>query len=183
MATALLVLDMLTDFTSGKLANPAARQITEPIAALIEAARGREDWIVVYGNDAHRPGDFELAVFGEHAMADSPGAEVIDELTPQPGDIVVPKRYYSAFTETDLDATCRVRRIDRLVMTGQHTDCCCRHTSFDALVRGISLVAVSDATAVYEPLTAGRYTEAQDDALRYLRTYYGAEIASTSSLV
>jgi nicotinamidase-related amidase len=183
MATALLVLDMLTDFTSGKLANPAARRITEPIAALIQAARGRDDWLVVYGNDAHRPGDFELAVFGEHAMAGSPGAAVIDELAPQPGDIVVPKRYYSAFTETDLDTTIRMHRIDRLVVTGQHTDCCCRHTSYDAFARGISLVAVSDATAAYEPFAADRYPEAQDEALRYLRTYYGAEITSTSSLV
>ncbi len=113
MATALLVLDMLTDFTSGKLANPAATQITEPIAELIQAARLRDNWIVVYGNDAHRPGDFELSVFGEHAMADSPGAAVIEELAPLPGDIIVPKRYYSAFTETDLDATCRVHRIER----------------------------------------------------------------------
>jgi nicotinamidase-related amidase len=183
MATALLVLDMLTDFTSGKLANPAARRITEPIAALIQAARGRDDWLVVYGNDAHRPGDFELAVFGDHAMAGSPGAAVIDELAPQPGDIVVPKRYYSAFTETDLDTTIRMHRIDRLVVTGQHTDCCCRHTSYDAFARGISLVAVSDATAAYEPFAADRYPEAQDEALRYLRTYYGAEITSTSSLV
>ena len=38
MTTAVLVLDMLTDFTSGKLANPAAAQITEPIAALTRAA-------------------------------------------------------------------------------------------------------------------------------------------------
>jgi len=129
MATALLVLDMLADFTSGRLANPAAARITDPIAALTRAAREREDWLVIYGNDAHRPGDFELAVFGEHAMAGSPGAAVIDQLAPQPGDVIVPKRYYSAFTQTDLDATCRVRGITRLVVTGQHTDCCCRHTS------------------------------------------------------
>jgi len=76
MATALLVLDMLTDFTSDKLANPAAAQIIEPIAALTRAAREHDDWLVIYGNDAHRPGDFELAVFGEHAMAGSPGAAV-----------------------------------------------------------------------------------------------------------
>ena len=131
MATALLVLDMLTDFTTGKLANPAAGYITGPIAALARAARGRDDWLVVYGNDAHRPGDFELVVFGEHAMAGSAGAAVISELAPQPGDLIVSERYYSAFTQTDLDATCRVRRIDRLVVTGQHTDCCCRHTSYD----------------------------------------------------
>jgi nicotinamidase-related amidase len=183
MATALLVLDMLTDFTSGRLANPAAGQITEPIAALARAARERDDWLVVYGNDAHRPGDFELAVFGEHAMAGSPGADVVAGLAPQPGDIVVPKRYYSAFTQTDLDATCRVHGISRLVVTGQHTDCCCRHTSYDAFARGIEVVAVSDATAVYEPFAAGRYQQAQDDALSYLHTYYGAEVTSTSALL
>jgi nicotinamidase-related amidase len=179
----LLVLDMLADFTSGKLANPATAPIIQPIAALVRAARERDDWLVIYGNDSHKPGDFELAVFGEHAMAGTPGAAVVDELAPQPGDLVVPKRYYSAFTQTDLDATCRVHRISRVVVTGQHTDCCCRHTSYDAFARGIGVCAVSDATAVYEPFAGGRYQSAQDDALRYLRTYYGAEVASTADLV
>jgi len=182
MATALIVLDMLTDFISGRLANPAAEHIIEPIAVLIRAARDRDDWLVIYGNDAHRPGDFELAVFGEHAMAGSPGAVVIDALAPHPGDLIVPKRYYSAFTQTDLDATCRVHHIDRLVVTGQHSDCCCRHTCYDAFARGIDLTAVSDATAAYEPFTAGRYQQAQDQALHYLRTYYGAEITSAAAL-
>jgi nicotinamidase-related amidase len=181
MATALLVLDMLDDFITGKLANSAAEQIIEPIAALARAARSR-DWLVVYGNDAHRAGDFELAVFGEHAMAGSPGARVIEALAPQAGDIVVPKRFYSAFTQTDLDATCRVHGIDRLVVTGQHTDCCCRHTSYDAFARGIRLVAVADATAVYQPFAADGYGQAQDRALQYLRTYYGAEVTDAAAL-
>jgi nicotinamidase-related amidase len=183
MTTALLVLDMLTDFITGKLANPAAGQITEPIAALASAARAREDWLVIYGNDAHQRGDFELAVFGEHAMAGTPGAAVVAELAPQPGDLIVPKRAYSAFTQTDLDTTCRVHRVSRVVITGQHTDCCCRHTSYDAFTRGIQVTAVSDATAVYQPFAAGRYQQAQDDALAYLRTYYGAEITGTAALV
>jgi hypothetical protein len=34
------------------------------------------------------------------------------------------------------------------------------------------VIAVSDATAVYEPFAAGRYQQAQDDALSYLRTWY-----------
>jgi nicotinamidase-related amidase len=183
MATALLVLDMLDDFITGKLANPAAEQIIDPIAALVRAARGRDDWLVVYASDAHQPGDFELEVFGEHAMAGTPGARVIEALAPQAGDIVVPKRYYSAFTQTDLDGTCRVHRIDRLVVTGQHTDCCCRHTSYDAFSRGVQVVAVADATAVYQPFAAANYPQAQDDALQYLRTYYGAEVTDASALM
>jgi nicotinamidase-related amidase len=182
MTTGLLILDMLDDFITGKLANPAAEQIIAPVGALAQAARGRDDWLVVYGCDAHLAGDFELAVFGEHAMAGSQGAQVTEALTPLPGDIVVPKRFYSAFNQTDLDATCRVHRIDRLVVTGQHTDCCCRHTSFDAFARGIELVAVADATAVYQPFAGDDYQGNQNRALQYLGTYYGAEITDTAAL-
>jgi len=183
MPTALIVLDMLDDFVTGKLANPAAESIVEPIAALTEAARGRDDWLVVYGSDAHQPNDLELAVFGEHAMAGTPGARVRAELTPQQGDIVVPKRFYSAFTQTDLDATCRAGGIDRLVLTGQHTECCCRHTSYDAFIRGIRLTVVADATAAYEPFTGANYADAQKRALDYLHTYYGASVTDAAALV
>lgn len=65
MKTGLIILDMLEDFVGGKLANPAARPIVEPIAALAQEARRREDWVVIYANDAHQPGDFEFKVFGE----------------------------------------------------------------------------------------------------------------------
>jgi nicotinamidase-related amidase len=183
MPTGLLVLDMLDDFITGKLANPAAESIIEPIAALTRAARDRDDWLVVYGSDAHQPGDLELAVFGEHAMAGTAGAYVRAELSPQPGDIVVPKRFYSAFTQTDLDATCRARDIDRLVVTGQHTECCCRHTSYDAFIRGIGLTVVADGTAAYEPFAGPSYEQAQKRALDYLRTYYGAAATDTAELV
>ena len=183
MATAVLVLDMLDDFITGKLANPAAEQIIEPIGALVSSARSRDGWHVVYGNDAHQTGDLELAVFGEHAMAGTPGARVTEALVPQDGDIVVPKRFYSPFTDTDLEATCRVHDIDRFVLTGQHTECCCRHTSYDAFMRGIDLVAVSDATAAYEPFAGVSYDQAQIRALEYLRTYYGADVTDAASLI
>jgi nicotinamidase-related amidase len=152
MRTALVVLDMLNDFVDGTLANAAAKPIIDPIGALVERARRDADWVVVYGNDAHVPGDFELAVFGEHAMAGSDGAQVIEPLAPAEGDVVVPKRYYSAFTQTDLGATCLVHDIGRIVLVGQHTDCCCRHTAYDAFQRGLEVAVVADATAVYEPL-------------------------------
>jgi nicotinamidase-related amidase len=171
--TGLIILDMLQDFVSGKLANPAAGPIIEPIAALARGARPRADWMVIYANDAHQPGDFEFKVFGEHALAGSPGAQVIPELRPHEGDLVVAKRYYSAFTQTDLDTTCRVHDIGRLVIVGQHTDCCCRHTAYDAFRRGLDLTVVPDATCVYEPLTAGHYEQRQRSALHYLRTFYG----------
>jgi len=180
--TALVVLDMLNDFVDGTLANPAAQPTIDPIAELAKKAREHDDWVVVYANDAHKDGDFEFKVFGEHALAGSAGAEVIPNLTPAAMDLVVPKRYYSAFTETDLDATCRTQRIDRMVIVGQHTNCCCRHTAYDAFLRGIDVAVVSDATCVFEPMYGEGTPEVQSDALRYLATYYKAEIMDTSAV-
>jgi nicotinamidase-related amidase len=167
---------MLNDFVDGRLANPASKPVVDVVGGLVEDARGRDDWVVVYVNDAHQPGDLEFAVFGEHAVAGTPGAVVVDTLSPEPADVVVGKRYYSAFTETDFASTCLVRGIDRLVLTGQHTDCCCRHTAYDAFRHGLSLAVVSDGTCVFEPLYGDDTPRRQDEALRYLRDFYRVEV-------
>ena len=44
-------------------------------------------------------------------------------------------------------------------------------------------IAVADATAVYQPFAAAGYEQAQDGALQYLRTYYGADVTDTAALV
>ena len=41
-----------------------------------------DGWVVVFSNDAHEPGDPELRVWGEHAMAGTPEAQVIPQLEP-----------------------------------------------------------------------------------------------------
>jgi nicotinamidase-related amidase len=183
LKTALVILDMLNDFVDGTLANRAAAPIIDPIASLAAKARGDSDWLVVYANDAHQPGDLEFKVFGEHAVAGSSGAAVVPGLAPQEGDIIVPKRFYSAFTQTDLAATLRVHGVERVVLAGQHTNCCCRHTAYDAYLLGMEVIAASDATCVFEPLYPTRYAEAQQDALDYLATFYRAGVLSSGDLL
>src|SRR2546428_284020 len=112
MARALLVVDMLNDFVTGKIANPRAEKIIPNIASLVEMARSEEDWLVVYANDAHLPGDFELKDWGEHAMAGTQGAEIIPELAAAQGEVVLPKRVYSSFHETGLDPLLRQHWVD-----------------------------------------------------------------------
>jgi nicotinamidase-related amidase len=130
------VIDMLNDFVTGSLKNPRAEKIIPTIQELVTVARAdRTGWLVVYANDAHLPQDFELRVWGEHAMAGTPGANVIPELAPAEGDFVLPKRTYSSFHETGLDDLCRQFDVDTLVLTGQHTNKCLRHTTADAFVR------------------------------------------------
>jgi nicotinamidase-related amidase len=183
MSTALLVVDMLNDFVHGVLGNPLARDIVGPVDRLAHAARSRDDWLVIYANDAHLPDDFELRVFPPHAMAGTEGAQVIDELRPGEHDVVVGKRAYSAFTDTTLEGALHERAVDHLVIVGQHTDCCVRHTSYDAFVRGLGITVCPDATVVYQPGSEEPVDVRQSRALEYLRTYYGAQIAPVTALM
>lgn len=182
MRTALVVVDMCNDFLDGVLANPAATAIVDPIASLARRARAADGWIVVYASDAHLPDDVELTVFPPHAMAGTRGAAVVDRLTPEPGDLVVDKRWYSAFTGTTLGPLLRAGDVGRLVLVGQHTDCCIRHTAYDAFTQGYGLVVCPDATAVFEPDEPATVAERQGRALDYLRAYYGAHLVAADEV-
>jgi len=180
--SAVVVVDMLNDFVDGPLANPAARGIVEPIRSLTARARATRDWVVVYANDAHQPSDVELRVFPPHAMAGTPGAEVIEALRPEVADVIVPKRFYSSFTCSALEDELRRHDVGRLVLVGQHTDCCVRHTAYDAFARGFEVAVCPDATAVFEPGAPEPIEARQAKALEYLTTYYGARLVGSGDV-
>ena len=176
---ALIIVDMLNDFYDGVLANEAhASKIVPAIRSLIAHARQDPDWLVVYSNDAHRADDGEIAVWGPHAMAGTRGAAVIDALSPVGAEreIVSPKRFYGAFDGTDLEAVFARYGVDTVVVTGQHTHCCVRHTSYGAFVRGYRIEIPADAVCAFDGVD-------QHAALEYLRTIYGAHITTSAEVV
>jgi nicotinamidase-related amidase len=174
---ALVIVDMLDDFVTGALANPRAQRIVEPLAGLLDHARSRDDWVVVFSNDAHDPADPELRVWGEHALAGTPGAQVIRELEPRPGpaEIVSPKRAYGAFDGTGLDDQLKALGVDEVVVTGQHTHICVRHSSYGALIRGYRVTVPRDAVCAFEGVD-------EDEALEYLVMAYGADVTDVAAL-
>ncbi|MGH3038502.1 MAG: cysteine hydrolase family protein [Gaiellaceae bacterium] len=172
---ALIIVDMLKDFVDGKLANPKAQAITKPLQQLLEHAR-EDGWVIVFSNDAHSPEDPELKIWGEHAMAGDPGAEVIEELTPREGEIVSEKHHYGAFDDTGLDEQLRERGVGEVVITGQHTHICVRHSSYGALIRGYEITIPRDAVCGFEGVD-------EDDALEYLTATYGATVTTVDELV
>ncbi len=176
---ALIVVDMLNDFYNGVLANEAhAARIVPAIADLIAHARNDPDWLVVYSNDAHRADDGEIAIWGRHAMAGTEGAEVIDALRPIgiEREIVSPKRFYGAFDETGLDEILRRYGVTSVVIAGQHTHCCVRHSSYGAFIRGYRIEIPADAVCAFEGVN-------QEEALEYLRTIYSAEITTSAAIL
>jgi len=178
MREALLVIDVLNDFVKpgGSLRVERAERIVPKLKALVEWAR-EKGIPVIYACDAHRRGvDAELALWGEHAIDGTWGAQVVDELRPEEGDFLVKKRRYSAFFGTDLDILLHELGVRKLILTGLVTNVCVQHTAADAFFRGYELVVVRDCC---EALSA----EAHERALEYMRTIYGARIITSEELM
>jgi len=171
---ALIIVDMLDDFVDGKLANPRAQAIVEPLARLLDHAR-QDGWAIVFSNDAHHPDDPEIAIWGEHAMEGTPGAQVVAALAPRDGEIVSPKRHYGAFDDTGLTEELRALGVDEVVITGQHTHICVRHSSYGALRNGFAISVPRDAVCAFEGVD-------EDEALEYLKMAYGASVTTVDEL-
>ena len=80
----------------------------------------------------------------------SPGTlehEVVDELKPNPGEMVFNKNTASAFNSTNIDQILRNMGIESLVITGMATSSCVESTARDAADKGYNCILVEDACA------------------------------------
>jgi ureidoacrylate peracid hydrolase len=87
--------------------------------------------------------------------------EIVGELAPEPGDVVVNKHRFSGFFETDLDAILCGWGIRNLVFTGCTTSVCVESTIKDAMFRDYHCLLLEDCTA--EAIDAG-LPRSNDDA-------------------
>jgi ureidoacrylate peracid hydrolase len=77
-------------------------------------------------------------------VTDTWGWQIVDELNPQPGDIVVNKNRHSGFVNTDLDAILRTNNIKYLVVTGVATNVCVESTIRDAFSHEYWPILITD---------------------------------------
>lgn len=166
--TALLVVDMQNDFCAPGFAAARARRdlapfaaITPKIAALIESGRAAGALIchIGFGTLPNHRGDSapwmaqrRRAAFSgtEMAVVGTPGAEFIEPLKPQPGDLVVYKQRYSGFKGTNLEMLLRANDIRTVVLVGGSTNVCVESTLRDAFEIGFYACIVSDATCSWD---------------------------------
>ena len=93
--------------------------------------------------------------------------QLVDELTPQEGDIVLPKPRYSGFFNTPLDSILRSRGIRHLVFTGIATNVCVESTLRDGFFLEYFGIVLEDATHQAGP------DFAQQAALFNIETFFG----------
>ncbi|MBB5252827.1 cysteine hydrolase family protein [Sulfurisphaera ohwakuensis] len=143
--TALLIVDMQNDFVrkEGKLYVPNAETTIPAIRNLIDKARSANA-LIIYTQDWHMKDDPEFKIWGEHALAGTWGAEIIEELKPEKDDFVIKKYRYDAFFETPLDYILRVKGIRNVIVTGTVANICVLHTAGSAALRWYNVVMVKD---------------------------------------
>jgi len=72
------------------------------------------------------------------------GSEIIDELKPKDGDILVKKLRYDAFYGTSLDHILRVKGVKKLVIVGTVANICVLHTAGSAALRWYEVIVPMD---------------------------------------
>ena len=191
---ALVVVDMVNDFVhprgltairSGRSVE-AGRAAIDPIRMLAVAARAAGipvvhvqhstlpdgashsgPWIDARGRATHR--SLDICLDGTW------GRQVVDELAPEDGDLVVKKHRYSGFARTGLDRILRDRGRETIVVCGVSTNVCVESTARRGFDLDYYVVIPEDACASWN-------SELHEAALETARHRY-AVVCSTSDVI
>ena len=146
--SALVVVDMLNTYGHEDAEALAATvgDIVDPLAALIDRARARDDVTIIYANDNY--GDF-TAQPSDIVAAALAGAhpDLVRPIVPDGDAHLLLKVRHSAFYASALDYLLTRLEVERVVLVGQVTEQCILYTALDAYVRHYSVVVPADAVA------------------------------------
>ncbi|MGB2920167.1 MAG: cysteine hydrolase [Mycobacterium sp.] len=172
--TALILIDMQRDFLlSGgfgeSLGNDVGRllEVIPPLAALLAAARAA-GVMVIHTREGHQPdlsdcppaklsrgapskriGD--AGKYGRILIRGEYGHDIVDELAPIDGEVVIDKPGKGAFYATELSEVLAGAGITQLLVTGVTTEVCVHTTTREANDRGYECLVVSDCVGSYFP--------------------------------
>ncbi len=172
--TALVIIDMQRDFLlpggfGESLGNDVSllNAAVAPCQAVLAAARAG-GMLVIHTREGHRPdmadcppakwarGPEGMRIgdpgpMGRILIRGEVGHDIIPELAPAAGEVVLDKPGKGAFCATDLDLILRSKGIEALLVCGVTTEVCVNTTVREANDRGYRCVVVSDACASYFP--------------------------------
>jgi ureidoacrylate peracid hydrolase len=162
--TAVVLIEYQNDFTSpGGTLHDAVKGVMESnnmLANTVETvARAREAGATIifapitFTDDYHELssepyGILKGVVDSRSFRKGTWGAEIVDALKPQPGDIIIEgKRGLCGFATTNLDFILRSRGIQNIALGGFLTNCCVESTMRTGYEKGYNVITLKDCTA------------------------------------
>jgi nicotinamidase-related amidase len=146
--TALIVIDLQRGIVARQAAPHAAAEVVERCARLANAFREQNALVVLvhvaFSDDRER---LKPEADGAPPLGPLPSdwSDIVPEIGPRSGDVVITKRQWGAFYGTALDLQLRRRSIRTLVYGGIATNFGVESTARDAYERGFEQVFVEDA--------------------------------------
>jgi nicotinamidase-related amidase len=172
--TAVVMIDMQRDFLEpGGFGETLGNDVSllgaavKPCAALLDAARAK-GMLIVHTREGHRPdlsdaprakverGDPRLRIgavgpMGRILVRGEAGHDIIPDLYPKPGEVVVDKPGKGAFYATDLQAILHNHGAENLIVCGVTTEVCVHTTVREANDRGYRCIVPGDCCGSYFP--------------------------------
>jgi nicotinamidase-related amidase len=172
--TALIVIDMQRDFLlpggfGESLGNDVDQllKVVPPLADLIAAARSA-GIMVIHTREGHQPDLSDCppakldrgapskrigdeGKYGRILIRGEYGHDIVDELAPIDGEVVIDKPGKGAFYATELQDVLTDAGITQLLITGVTTEVCVHTTTREANDRGYECLVVSDCVGSYFP--------------------------------